>query len=327
MFQLDNEPGLWSATHRDVHPNALTYDELWNFTVAYASAVKSQYPNVKIFGPIFWGYCSYMFSPADGCADGPDRKAHGDLPLLQWYISQIAAYKQAHGVQLIDYIDVHFYPQEDNVAFSADETPATAQLRLSSTRGLWDPTYVDESWISEPIFIIPRIQSWASMYNLNVGIAISEYNFGADNIITGALAQAEVLGIFAAYNVSVGARWVVPELGSITEEAYKLYLNYDGKGSSVKGNNVYAASNNIEEVGSYAFYDGNVLYLVMICKQPVWSVPATVDVSGITLEGTATLYTFAENIPLQPAGTVSIDNGAFFINLLPWSATIAVINK
>jgi hypothetical protein len=25
-----------------------------------------------------------MYSPADGCQDGPDRKAHGDLPMLEY---------------------------------------------------------------------------------------------------------------------------------------------------------------------------------------------------------------------------------------------------
>lgn len=48
------------------------------------------------------GWCEYMFSAADGCSDGPDRKAHGDLPQLQWYIQQIGQYKQRTGVQLVD---------------------------------------------------------------------------------------------------------------------------------------------------------------------------------------------------------------------------------
>ena len=36
-YILDNEPNLWSATHRDVHPDPLTYDELLQRTIDYGS--------------------------------------------------------------------------------------------------------------------------------------------------------------------------------------------------------------------------------------------------------------------------------------------------
>jgi len=114
-FQLDNEPGIWSSTHRDVHPEPLTYDELWNNTETYGTAIRMQFPDAIIAGPIFWGWCPYFFSPADNCVDGPDRKAHGDVPLLEWYISQIAKVKLTTGVQVVDYIDIHYYPQESGV--------------------------------------------------------------------------------------------------------------------------------------------------------------------------------------------------------------------
>jgi hypothetical protein len=29
IYQLDNEPNLWSSTHYDAHPSPTTYDELW----------------------------------------------------------------------------------------------------------------------------------------------------------------------------------------------------------------------------------------------------------------------------------------------------------
>ena len=39
---LDNEAMLWNSTHRDVHPQPATYDEIWQKTVDYASAIKSE---------------------------------------------------------------------------------------------------------------------------------------------------------------------------------------------------------------------------------------------------------------------------------------------
>ena len=45
-------------------------------------------------------------------------------------------------------IDLHYYPQETNVALTSDDSAATAALRLRSLKSLYDPTYVDESWIA-----------------------------------------------------------------------------------------------------------------------------------------------------------------------------------
>ena len=44
FYDLDNEPMLWNSTHRDVHPNATSYDELRDRTYQYAAAVKSADP-------------------------------------------------------------------------------------------------------------------------------------------------------------------------------------------------------------------------------------------------------------------------------------------
>jgi len=322
-FELDNEPGLWNAIQRDVHPNPVTYDELWNRTVQYASAIKKAYPNSKIFGPIPWGWCEYMYSPADNCADGPDRKAHGDLPLLAWYIQQIGLYKQKYGVQLVDVIDVHMYPQANGVTSDAED-PATAALRLRSTRGLWDPTYTDESWINQPIFLIPRIQQWIQMYNPGLQVAVSEYNWGGDNIITGALAQVMILGIFSKYQVFLATRWVVPDPKTITEDAFKIFTNYDGKGSMILGDSINATSNNTLEAEAYAFDNNGQLFVVIVNKidSPL---PVMVMLPSGT-KGQATLYSFTFTSPLGPTGTAPISNAMFQITMPAWSAYLAIIN-
>ena len=61
-FALDNEPMLWHETHRDIRYSdpslkdpKLGYDELWQRTVAYASAIKKVAPEAKLFGPVAWG--------------------------------------------------------------------------------------------------------------------------------------------------------------------------------------------------------------------------------------------------------------------------------
>jgi hypothetical protein len=50
FYNLDNEPMLWNSTHRDVHPNATTYDEIRDKTWAYAAAIKAA-DNCQNFRP------------------------------------------------------------------------------------------------------------------------------------------------------------------------------------------------------------------------------------------------------------------------------------
>ena len=136
----DNEPALWQGTHRDIHPQRLGYDELWTKTEQRAAAVKAADPTAATLGPSDWGWCAYFFAPIDdpndACATGPDRQAHGDVPLAEWYLAQARAYQQRTGVRLLDYFDEHYYPQANQVALNPAGDAATQALRLRTTRSL-----------------------------------------------------------------------------------------------------------------------------------------------------------------------------------------------
>ncbi|MEZ4616922.1 MAG: glycoside hydrolase family 44 protein [Caldilineaceae bacterium] len=150
-YNLDNEPDIWFDTHRDVRPVAITMQELRDDTIRYAAAIKATDPNAQTLGPVVHGWTYYWHSPADGQIEAwderPDRKANGDIPLIPWYLQQLAAYETEHGLRLLDYLDLHYYVAADGVTLSGAGDAATQARRLRSTRSLWDPTYVDESWI------------------------------------------------------------------------------------------------------------------------------------------------------------------------------------
>jgi hypothetical protein len=55
-YNLDNEPMLWNSTHRDVHPQPVSYDELRDRTYQFAAAVKEADPSAKTLGPVVWGW-------------------------------------------------------------------------------------------------------------------------------------------------------------------------------------------------------------------------------------------------------------------------------
>jgi hypothetical protein len=324
-YALDNEPEIWHVTHRDVHPNAPTYDEIWGFTEQYGSAIKAKDPNSNIYGPTSWGWCAYFYSSADNCADGPDRQTHGGKPFLEWYLQKISEYKKSKGVQLVDYLDIHFYPQE-NVVTSGEEGPAAAKRRFQSLKSLYDPNFVDQSWIQEPIRLIPRMKEMIEQHMPGMKLAITEYNFGNGDGITAGLAQAEALAIFGREGVDLATRFGAMKAGTYIEDAFKLYLDYDGRGSKVSGTSVSTNSSNENAVGAYTIEgaDGR-LYVLLFNKDTV--VRKAEVKSDEAMSGSAQLYRFDSKTHVAPAGTAMAgQGGAIAVQLPARSATLVVWN-
>ena len=155
FYALDNEVMLWNSTHRDVHPAAGdVMHEAWTNTLQYATAIKQQEPDALVTGPVTWGYCDLCFrarcrrtATASSAAIAPRM----GMPFVAWYLQQVCANPLAGGKHLVDYLDLHYYPQDPNVAPQqrsiAAPTSATAAWRLRSLKELYDPAWVSESWI------------------------------------------------------------------------------------------------------------------------------------------------------------------------------------
>jgi hypothetical protein len=234
-YILDNEPMLWNSTHRDVHPAATTYDELLQTTIAYASAVRRADPDAWIAGPAEWGWLAYQYSAQDveaGVQSRPDRRRHGDVPLIPWYLRSVREYEQRTGARILDVLDVHFYPMASGVGIgtNGDTDPGTAARRIRSTRSLWDPTYLDESWINERMRVLPLLREWVATNHPGLGISIGEWNFGAETHVSGGLAVAEALGRFGTEGVTSAYYWTSPAERSPAFWAFRAYRNFDGAG-------------------------------------------------------------------------------------------------
>ncbi len=234
IYILDNEPMLWHVTHRDVHPEPTTYDELLERTLSYGAAVRQADPQALIAGPALWGWPAMFHSAAD-TADGfprhADRRAHGDEPFLPWWLTRLREHETRTGQRLIDLLDVHFYPQGEGIAGSAARTdPGSAARRIRATRALWDPSYRDESWIGERIMLIPRLKAWIDAHSPGLGIQIGEWNFGAETHISGGLATAEALGRYGALGVRSAFYWDYPAADSPAFWAFRAYRDFDGQG-------------------------------------------------------------------------------------------------
>jgi hypothetical protein len=285
-YILDNEPSIWHSTHRDVQPTGATMDEVLDKTVAFATAIKAVDPGALVVGPEEWGWSGYFFSGYDqqyggqhGWGTLPDRVNHGGVDYLPWFLDTVRQRSDAAGRRLLDVFTVHYYPQGGE--FSDDVSTAMQQRRNRSTRSLWDPNYVDETWINDRVRLVPRLRGWVNQYYPGTQIGITEYNWGAEGHINGATTQADVLGIFGREGLDIAARWATPAASTPTYKAIKLYRNYDGRRSTFGETSVAATVPNPDTVSAFAAQrtaDGALT--VMVINKATAAAAATITIAN-----------------------------------------------
>ncbi len=253
-YVMDNEPGIWHGTHRNVHPQGASLDELFNTIVAHAGMVKTADPGALVVAPEEWGWTNYLSSGKDTQAgaywNGPDRAAHGGMDAMPWLLQALKQHETQTGKRLLDVFSLHYYPQGGE--YSNDTSAAMQGTRNRSTRSLWDANYVDTTWINDKVKLIPRMKAWVNQYYPGTQIAITEYSWGADAHINGATAQADALGIFGREGVDIATRWTAPAPSQPTFKAMQMYRNYDGAKSTFGNQSVRASVPNPDAVSAFA---------------------------------------------------------------------------
>lgn len=273
FYAMDNEPELWFVLHRDIRPVEISYDQQLSNFLEYASAVKDVDPTALICGPTTWGWPNFFYSALDRGIDNfktlPDFHAHHDIPFLQWWMDQIRQHDQAAGRRTLDVLDIHFFPPGLNPydALYGKTDAATRKQRLRSTRLLWDKTYKDEYWINDYVYLLPRMKDWIAKNYPGTLLGISEYNWGAETSMNGALTQAEVLGIFGREGLYFACYWAYPKAYSPTYYAFKLYSNYDGQGGWFQGASIPATSTRLEDLSCFAAEQKNGDLLLMVLNK------------------------------------------------------------
>jgi len=331
FYDLDNETALWNSTHRDVHASPVGYDELRDRTIQYAAAVKAADPAAKTLGPVAWGWVEYFYSALDVAAGGqwwntrPDRMAHGDAPLIEWYLQQMRAYEQQHGVRILDYMDLHYYPQATGVSLSPAGDAATQALRLRTTRSLWDPNYVDESWIADRVNLIPRMRGWAATQYPGTKLAVTEYNWGGLEHINGALAQTDVLGIFGREGLDVATLWDPPGTGQPGAFAFRIFRNYDGAGARFGGTSVRGQSADSNLVSIFAAERADGVRTLVLINKTNSGLTCDLSLNGFTALGAGQVYRYSaadltqivrlEDMPIK-GNPISITLPAMSITLM-----------
>ena len=271
LFSMDNEPDLWSSTHAEVHPMPVTYAELWERNQRYAGAIKHVWPEAQVLGFVSYGFNGYV-----SLQNAPDAMKRD---FIEWYLDQAKAGEQASGQRLIDYLDLHWYPEARGGGTRITESGMNAKsadvvaARVQAPRSLWDEQYNEQSWIHDyvagPIKLLPWLQAKIDAHYAGTQLAFTEWNFGAGDHISGAVACADVLGIFGRYGVGLATYWGLIENESFAYAAIRAYRNYDGKGAAFGDVALYASTSdkaNVSVYGSLSADQTDRVVLVVINK-------------------------------------------------------------
>jgi len=271
IYSLDNEPSWWDMNHRDVHPLPFTYDEVTENGIKVARAVKQADPTAEVSGPVIDYWFTYFYSKKDLTSvkgtwphvtyDFSDRRSHGNLPFVEYYLKQFKAAEDADPkhTRLLDYLDLHTYFAADDAGLKPAGNSRQQKAVLDSTRVFWDPTYrdarlrnPDNYFETLPPQMIRRMNQWVAADYPGTKTAITEYNWGGQEHISGAVAQADILGIFGREGLDLGALWGPPDLNSPAMFAFKIYRNYDDAGSGFGDIGIAAASGDQGQLSVYA---------------------------------------------------------------------------
>jgi hypothetical protein len=332
-YLLDNEPSIWQGAHRDVHPIGATMQEVRDKTVDYAGRIKDADPSALVVGPEEWGWSGYFYSGYDQQYAPshnwvfPDRQSHGGADYLPWYLGQVRDASTAAGRRLLDVFSVHFYPQSGE--FSDDTSTSMQLLRNRSTRSLWDPAYVDESWINDTVQLVPRLKGWVAAYYPGTLTALTEYNWGAEGHINGATAQADILGILGREGIDLATRWTTPAASTPTYKAIKIYRSYDGSHSTFGQTNVRAQAPDPDTLSAFAALrssDG-ALTVMVVSKNLSGNTPLTLALAGFAARSPAQVWQLTAGNVITRLADVPVSAGAVSTSVPPQSVSLFVIPR
>jgi PKD repeat protein len=286
-YSVDNEPGLWSHTHSRIHPENAACEEIVEQTAELSKAVKNVDPYAEIFGPALYGFNAYTsFQNAE---DWENTYSNTYKWFVDYYLDKMKESSANAGRRLLDVFDIHYYSEArgGGMRVTFGEDPANIECnkaRLQAPRTLWQGSYIEDSWIAQYTSeefrpIISRIQDSIDQYYPETKLAVTEYDFGAGNHITGGIAQADTLGIFSKNNVYLATYWG-SENKKYIASAVNLYTNYDSKGSTYGNTNVKCDVSDYDLASAYAsIQDENTDKVHVILLNKNYDQPTTFNVS------------------------------------------------
>jgi hypothetical protein len=352
FYALDNEPALWPSTHPRVHSEKTTYAEMVARTTATAAAITKIDPSAQIIGGTMFGWSEYMT-----LQDAPDAKAEnaklagGTGTYVDFLLAAMKRAEDQNHRRLMHLLDVHWYPEARGAARITDKdvSPKTVEARLQAPRSLWDPTYFEKSWIAatwgKPIRLFRWLKERIDANYPGTELAMTEYNYGVGDHISGGLAQADVLGVLGREGVYLATYWGDGAgngpLPKYIKAAFQIFRNYDGKGGTYADTAVQAspvAAGDLDKTSIFAAVDskhsGTLTVLVINKDQHTafnGKIEITPEAKGTSTSGPYTkaeVFAFdASSAAVRPLPPADVANNQIAYRLPPLSATLFVCRR
>ena len=334
-YDMDNEPALWPDTHPYLHPAKTTCAEMISKTTALSETVKRMDPSAEVLGPVLYGSEAYF-----NLQTAPDWKpplSTGYRWFIDYYLDQMSKASAAAGMRLLDVLDLHRYSDE-NVSGTGPDQSITSQTDFSDTasdmdrvqapRVLWDPTYVENSWVqmydSQFLPWIPNLKASINTYYPGTKLSFTEYNYGGESDISGGLAQADVLGIYGKFGVYLGCVWILHDTPPpvYTSAAFNLYLNYDGQGGKFGATSVSETDSDTVNSSAYASTDADrTIHVVVLNKSYTQSADFSFQIAGSLIYGAAAVYAFdGSSSSITPRASATLASNQLTYTLAPKTA-------
>jgi hypothetical protein len=340
FVQLDNEPELWNTTHLEVQgATAVTSDDYITKTIALTQAIKDQFPDALIFGPVHYGFQGIYNWQGELSATPTGTNWFPDK-----YLTAMKTASTAYGKPLVDVYDFHWYPEIYDAngtriidLTSTTLTAAQIQLIVQGPRDLWDPTFNDDNnsnpWIyqelgSTPIQILGRLQTKINAEFLGTGLSITEYEGGGWNHIAGTIAQADMLGVFGAQGLFAANLWPPSGTYDYALAGFRAFRGFDGGLASFGDTSLAVTSSNVQKVAVYASLDSTTPGRVVFVAINRSASSLVTAITGQTLSGTATVYQMTATsasgqVPVHPVlvATMAASGSTLTITLPALSVT------
>jgi mannan endo-1,4-beta-mannosidase len=331
FYSLDNEPALWPGTHPRVHPEKTTYREMNDRSEAIADAILRVDPTAFVLGGVMYGWDEFM--TLGSAPDATEWNKKYDT-YLDYFLAAMQKLETKHGKRMVHALDVHWYPEERGTKriTEKDVSPKTIAARLQAPRSFWDPDYNAKTGISapkgKPLRLIPWLLERIAERYPGTKLAMTEYNFGAGEHISGGLAQVDVLGIFGREGMYLANYWgdgagntVLPPY---TQAAYRLYRNYDGKNGRF-GDTAVAATTDNAKASIYAALDSKKALTMIVINKELHSVfTGKIHVAGAACKSADVFVLDSTGPTVRPQSAVAVKDDQIEYRLPPLSATLFV---
>lgn len=336
-FALDNEPALWKHTHSLVQHGDLSCAELVEKSTELASVVKEADPGAEVFGPSLFGYSA--FDSFAGAPDWQQLKAdNGYRWFIDYYLDEMKKAGDSGGTRLLDVLDIHYYTEAKGEcgerSCSHYDNDGCIKARLDSVRSLYDENYRENSWITDTgaefFPLLPNLEQSIDKYYPGTKLAFTEYNFGGGDHISGAVAEADMLGIFAEHGVYFATIWSF-DSNQYQLAAINMFTNYDGNGNGFGGTLVKSESSN-DDISVYSSTDGengDTVKIIVTSRSIHDDTPVEISVASDSAYESAEVYSLhgdSAEIRSMPA-VEKIEGNSFGYVIPPLSVTEFVVKK